>query len=257
MHASRTLGLLLATICASILIPTSTTAATAATASTCSDIYVLGARGSGQYAEGGDQFGGYGPQVFAAVRDLEEKTGASASSTSAPVTYPAWPTSMLVTNKKRYFEGIDQGVANALQALADRQRRCPTERLVLAGYSSGAMVVHRVVRRILDDRTFAARLDGVLLIADGDRVANDNTVLHGTAPAASQGLGHNVSGSGTSPAKLPLAYEQVLHSICNKNDSACGGGVDTRTHSGYQGSPEVVEAVDDVVERVAVRFPRS
>ena len=46
-------------------------------------------------------------------------------------------------------------------------QQCPTSKVVLAGYSQGAMVVHRNLQALAASPNLAA----VLLVADGDRQA--------------------------------------------------------------------------------------
>ena len=55
-------------------------------------------------------------------------------------------------------------------------QRCPTTKVVLAGYSQGAMVVHRNLQALAASPNLAASL----LIADGDRLPNDTTVNIGS-----------------------------------------------------------------------------
>ena len=64
--------------------------------------------------------------------------------------------------------------------------RCPDSKVVLAGYSQGAMIVHRNLYKLADDPHLAA----ALLIADGDRLPVDTTIkLGSTAITAGRGEG--------------------------------------------------------------------
>ena len=56
-------------------------------------------------------------------------------------------------------------------------KQCPNTKVVLAGYSQGAMVIHRNLQDLADDPHVAA----ALLIADGDRLPVDTTIKMGSA----------------------------------------------------------------------------
>jgi predicted esterase len=47
-----------------------------------------------------------------------------------------------------YFTGISNGVGFVRRTLRQRAEACPYERIVLAGYSQGAMVMHRALNEL-------------------------------------------------------------------------------------------------------------
>lgn len=227
--------------------------ADAAHPTACADVLLLGARGSGQWAEGYDQNRGYGPQVRIAVDRMSEELRAEGVRVSAePVDYPAESMTTLAKNPSKYWAGVDAGVARVQRRVADHAAACPDAAIVLLGYSQGAMVMHRVLQRGVEDLDTRDWLGSAVLIADSDRVPYDRTTNHGTASAGTTGLAQRATvQSGSSPAKLEAWAQPLVHSICNSGDSSCGDGVDNRVHTRYKGTPEVVEALRESVGRLA------
>jgi hypothetical protein len=186
--------------------------------------------------------------------------------TSQAVTYPAQGVELLVTDPSAYFTSLELGAQSVQTALRDRAATCPQERIVLAGYSQGAMVVHRSLQdldRAGDPvaRQILARTDGVVLISDGDRRRRDRVTDYGTA-GRSQGVGYALRpDSGARGTKMPAGMRDRIHSICLDRDVVCDYQPDFHTgagllagaaiHSdGYTESRPVNRATDAVAARV-------
>jgi hypothetical protein len=129
----------------------------------CASTVIIGARGSGQSFNG---FDGMGPAVdymAHAVGDWLAKEPDGVQYVGDP--YPADSTSVLapshrelfllvfnpndglkdylVNNVAKFESSIDVGIVDAV-ALADETiEECPATKLVMAGYSQGAMVIHQ------------------------------------------------------------------------------------------------------------------
>ena len=160
----------------------------------CTDVLFLGARGSGQpqSGSGGDGGTGLGPQVYGVAQRLARQLPGQSITVSA-VQYPAQGVELLATAPNTYFGGLEGGVVDVQNQLRGRAAACPAERIVLSGYSQGAMVVHRALQdldRAGDPtaRQILARTDGVVLISDGDRRPRDRATSYGTA-GRSRGIG--------------------------------------------------------------------
>jgi hypothetical protein len=235
----------------------------------CADVLFLAARGSGESGPGGvrnnpdDPDAGVGGPVHAAYRAFVSALGDGRTVTPpVSVSYPADNVTVLLTHalSGAYIRDLDSGVGEARHALTERAVRCPNERIVLAGYSQGAMLAHRV----LEDAavpgaqplaaSVRARVDAALLIADGDRVAGDTTRTYGTARPSAQGIGTKTAGTGTVRAKLPAALGALAFSVCNAGDLVCDYHVPAcavcavygiHVHLGYTGAPAVTEAAQD------------
>ena len=98
--------------------------------------------------------------------------------------------------------------------------QCPTTKVVLAGYSQGAMAVHRNLVNIGADPNLAA----ALLIADGDRHPNDTTVNIGSAspdPEKTGGAAQDWPILAHAPALLPANIGVRTISVCDAGDAVC------------------------------------
>ncbi len=234
---------------------------------TCTDVLFLGARGSGQPQGGSadDAGTGLGKQVYGVSQRLARQLPGRTVSSQA-VTYPAQGTELLLTNRDAYFTSLELGAQSVQSALRGRAAECPRERIVLAGYSQGAMVVHRALQdldRAGDPaaRQILARTDGVVLISDGDRRRRDRATDYGTA-GRSEGVGYALRpDSGARGTKLPAGMKARIHSICLDLDVVCDYQPDVHTgagllagaaiHSdGYTSSRPVNRATDAVAARV-------
>jgi hypothetical protein len=137
------------------------------------------------------------------------------------------------------------------------------------------MVMHRVVQNLVSagNTQILDRIDGVILLADGDRLRNDNVTAWGSAPGYSQGIGQLARAvSGSRSQKLPQGLESRVHSICFDHDFVCasgsasalwdvitGGAVDPiirglKVHGSYKGGDDVSAATDAVLRRVRGRL---
>jgi alpha-tubulin suppressor-like RCC1 family protein len=154
--------------------------------SPCVDVVFVGARGSG--ADAIDHLG-MGPEIWSALMAYADRVTDRRIGYWG-VTYPAHAVESLVGlgNRARYFRGLDDGVIEVVQLLRKREVMCPRERYVLAGYSQGAMVAHRALWRLRDLGFPLRRIDGVIAVADGDRVANQGGRHLGSAPASGLGV---------------------------------------------------------------------
>jgi cutinase len=247
-------------------------AAVAATtsASSCNDVTVIGARGSGQLQAGtsADAFSGLGPQIYGVFSQLKSDLGSRRTVGYRAVVYPASSVTKLV-QPSVYFNGLSQGVSWTQKELAARAKACPSERLVLTGYSQGAMVMHRVLDALIasGDTSTLQRIDGAVLVADGDRVPKDRTVLKGTASPSATGVGLEYSSFSHSSRKLlPANVGARVFSVCNVHDPVCNSSgtaadfVWFNIHTGYKSTGPVLSSADAVAATVLttpVPVPRT
>ncbi|MDV6285801.1 cutinase family protein [Rhodococcus jostii] len=258
---TKTVGALTSVIVfvASVWLLTPTSAAGATEFDCTKDIQIIGVPGSGDNPQRDGQLGS---TVYSAVTELTATQGKAGRQVGwKAVNYAAEHVSVILTDNQRYFNGLDEGVRMTLSMLTDYALTtdCLTQRLVLVGYSQGAMVLHRVLRALQDPgfATIAKRIDGVVLIADGDKVAHDRVQNFGTAPANTHGIGVDFNfASGTLTSKLGTMWGTRVKHVCNKNDVVCGlyllappivaatGGIDV--HNGYAGGEAVKKAVNSI-----------
>jgi cutinase len=185
----------------------------------CGTVRFVGVMGSGDHGQNhnyGREMGELSDRVKDALPDWVDFKSSS-------IDYPAYSTDLLV---HREFGTYADGVRQGDQALADFmhavEENCPDELEILAGYSSGAMVVHD----FLDDAAFSDhwtdRIIGVHLLADPRRSPTDST-NKGNASLLSWGItsiGQWPTGlPGT--ADVPSVFAPITKSWCATKDPVC------------------------------------
>jgi hypothetical protein len=195
---------------ASLMLPAGAQAA----APKCGDVLFVGAAGSGE--------SGMGAEVTAVHRALKAKaTGRTVTSYALP--YRAADVKVLGrpgNGIAKYMESLIGGEALLNTFLFDRVRQCPGERLVLAGYSQGAMVIHRSLQIL--GAAVTDRVDAVVLVGDGDRLPNDDAQSSGSAGAKAKGIGQWYPAfSQANGRKLGSAVGGRVLSVCNRLDIVC------------------------------------
>ena len=127
------------------------TAGIANAAPGCPDVHWMGAAGSGERTDYDIAAnGGMGQIVYQSYLALQQQLQQEGRTiTAEAVKYPAKdvPVDAGVGDWLDYMGSVDAGT-NALGAqYAAFTQQCPTTKVVLAGYSQGAMVVHRNLMR--------------------------------------------------------------------------------------------------------------
>ncbi|MFT3662555.1 MAG: cutinase family protein [Gordonia sp. (in: high G+C Gram-positive bacteria)] len=210
------------------------------TSTNCADVVFIGAAGSGQRTNPGEN-GDIGREMYQTWLNL--KADADAAGLSAelrPVEYPADEVPFLETAKialdvykknqfdpsplKPYFESISAG-ADATTEEIKGALRCRDSKIVVAGYSQGAMAVHRALHRVDPDEKIVA---GVM-VGDGDRLPQSQDPYVGTyqksdTPKKSRGIAQYsgfTSFSGASPEPFSAEWADRLGSACSDGDPVC------------------------------------
>jgi hypothetical protein len=191
----------------------------------CPDVHWIGAAGSGERV-GTDltAYSGMGRVVYQSLAELSTELQRDGRTlTAEAVDYPAVPVPDEdggVGQWLGFMGSVDEGTA----ALANQYNafvgQCPTSKVVLAGYSQGAMVVHRNLQALAASPNLAA----VLLVADGDRRPEDPTFNLGTAsgiPERGKGVAQDWPILAHAPAALDPAIGARTISVCNLNDEVC------------------------------------
>jgi hypothetical protein len=143
--------------------------------------------------------------------------------TAEAVEYPAVdvPTDGSIGGWLGFLGSVGSGTDATAKQFATYTTQCPDTMVVLAGYSQGAMVIHRNLYKLADDPHVAA----ALLIADGDRLPTDTTVNMGTAARVS-GVGKGVAQehdilARTNTSPLPKSIGSRTISVCDMGDPVC------------------------------------
>jgi hypothetical protein len=200
-------------------------AGTANAAPGCPDVHWIGAAGSGE-REGSDLtvYSGMGRVVYQSLNDLSvELQRDGRSLTAEAVDYPAVPVpddNGGVGAWLGFMGSVDTGAAALGKQYEEFVQQCPTSKVVLAGYSQGAMVVHRNLQALAASPNLAA----VLLVADGDRRTDDPTLNLGTVsgvPKHGKGVAQDWPILAHAPAVLPADIGAKTISVCDLGDAVC------------------------------------
>lgn len=200
------------------------TAGTANAAPGCPDVHWMGVAGSGERTEYDIAAnGGMGQIVYESYQALQQQLAAEGRTmTAEAVNYPAEdvPPDAGVGDWLEYMGSVDAGTAALGAQYAAFTAQCPTSKVVLAGYSQGAMVVHRNLAALDADPNLSA----ALLIADGDRHPDDTTVNIGSAstdPEKTGGAAQDWPILAHAPALLPANMGVRTISVCDAGDAVC------------------------------------
>lgn len=221
-----------AVVAAAAMITTTWASGTAAAAPDCPDVHWIGAAGSGE--RDGDLIAdaGMGRTVYQSYREIQElATRDGRTITAEAVAYPAVPVpgegELLAWGG--FLSSVRTGAAALGSQYASFVQRCPDSQVVLAGYSQGAMVVHRNLHGLAASPNFA----GALLVADGDRLPGDSTIDMGSVTAVSRpsmGVAQDwpiLASPPTTP--LPPSVGARTISVCDIGDPVCDYDPDAET----------------------------
>ncbi|QVI28222.1 cutinase family protein [Mycolicibacterium neoaurum] len=191
----------------------------------CADVHWIGAAGSGQ--RDGAQLvsnAGMGDVVYASYQQLSNALAAGGRTmTAEAVQYPAAPVPLAggLGGWMNFMDSVEDGTDATAEQLEAYTARCPQSKVVLAGYSQGAMVVHRNLHDLADNPQVVA----ALLVADGDRLPADTTINLGSAaavPGAGKGVAQEhsfLASTDTSPLDPRMGARTV--SVCDVGDPVC------------------------------------
>ncbi|WP_099037221.1 cutinase family protein [Mycobacterium neglectum] len=193
--------------------------------STCPDVHFIGAAGSGERTPAElTQNDGMGRVVYQSLSELSAQVQQDGRTmTAEAVDYPAVDAPGEdggVGEWLGFIGSVDAGSAALGKQYEGFVQRCPASKVVLAGYSQGAMVVHRNLEALQASPNLAA----VLLVADGDRLPEDPTLNLGTAsgiPERGKGAAQDWPILAHAPGPMPPAIGARTISVCNLGDAVC------------------------------------
>ena len=195
----------------------------------CPDVHWIGAAGSGE-RDDPTAYGGMGPVIFQSYRDLAQRVQRDGQTiTAEAVDYPAKavPADGDLLGWAGFMSSVNAGTSALGAQYASFTQRCPASKVVLAGYSQGAMVVHRNLQALADNPNVAA----ALLVADGDRLPDDSVITVGSVtatPGKGQGVAQDWPILAHAPAKLPLTIGSRTISVCDRGDAVCDYDSDSK-----------------------------
>ncbi len=231
----------------------------------CPWVALIGARGSGETGPGNKNWKpsktdpyGLGKEVNTVrTQLLSWSTQNEIPFKTISVDYPA-SNVFTLAYPPLYFGGVSEGVAWTEAKIFQLENHClDSVALILAGYSQGAGIMHRVVHDFINsnqasDHTIARQFRGTILIADMDQVKNDNELMYGGAPAWASGISHWLPKvSHASPEKFPASWQRFIMRVCFPLDPVCNAtaaDIDDLTviiHFLYPGSAAVIAATKE------------
>ena len=141
-------------------------------------------------------------------------------------------------NLGKFLHSISVGITDAEQEADDSVVDCPQSKLVMMGYSQGAMVIHQteLLLKVDHPATFH-HIIGTLLLADGDRVPDTRAHEFGTSLARAEGIQPYLHAIARRDVPLP----GNTANICDAGDLICDFNLDrirhfaaaARIHTGY------------------------
>ncbi|HJT95723.1 MAG TPA: cutinase family protein [Mycobacterium sp.] len=203
---------------------------------TCPDVHWIGAAGSGERGPEATLNGGMGRVVFQSFQELAQQVHQDGRTmTAEAVDYPAVavPDDDGGVGEWLGFMGsVDTGAAALGAQYESFVQRCPASKVVLAGYSQGAMVVHRNLAALAASPNLAA----TLLIADGDRRPDDPTFNIGSVtavPGAGKGVAQDWPILAHAPGPMAPEVGARTISVCDLGDAVCDYDPDAEETSSF------------------------
>ena len=211
----------------------------------CANVAFIGARGSGESPQGDPPSfsgpeDGLGSRVEGAYHGFLQRLEQFGSSPDVKVLglqYRALGTvfNPLKFGTQAYFDSIYEGVDQLQEMIFDEENHCPGEKLVLAGYSQGALVIHIALLNLAGSHPSllqSSHLAAVLMIADPAKVGHAAEETWEADLQLAGGGVQNADGIWTKVPGLPDDDKGPLPSfvvgrtlaICHNHDIVCAPG---------------------------------
>jgi hypothetical protein len=211
----------------------------------CPAFLAIGVRGSGESPQGdppsysgpADGFGARTGNAYNGFKNYLTSHGYSGTDfESLGLRYRALGVAFNPFNfgTQGYFDSIFEGVDRLISELYAQRSRCPSQRVLLTGYSQGALVIHLALRLLeTSDSSMlsASRIAGVMLIADPAKTPNGNeTIWEGENDEAADGSGIDGADGIWNKSRLPnrgpipSAIVGRTISFCFQQDIVCAPG---------------------------------
>jgi hypothetical protein len=217
-----------------------------ALSTTCTDAVFIAASGSGEHYTSDTDLS-ISPELRREYNATMSRLAGRKTVRVQVLNYPALPVDVLTanlstgsprsklhqllgTNLPTYLGGKDQGVAALWGAVTSARFSCPNQKIVLTGYSQGAMVVHEFLDQLAGttDTATKSAIRGVVLLADPERVRHSQVLDFGDAAWSAYGICDYAavfrSTSCTAPYPLtdvPAVFRSVATSVCSADDIVC------------------------------------
>jgi hypothetical protein len=158
--------------------------------------------------------------------------------------YPA--VSILKPEGAGYQKSVHSGIENLVQLVENRAHACASEKLVLAGFSQGAQVVHSALSQL---SSVASHVGAVVLFGD-PHFDPHSRAAQGTFSPKRHGI------LGLPDHDFPPAFANVA-SYCKGGDWICQGEPNTTTAHGQYAPKFTEQAAQKVAEWLGLRRTRA
>ncbi len=161
------------------------------------------------------------------TNDLKDAFSASANPFS-----PDFPLSVNTDDIANYMNSVSEGVDELEIELSVDEADCPSEEIVLAGYSQGAMVIHQALDNLASEapsEISTAHIASVMLLADPESLPYPASGVLGSKVDGGEGvftwLPGGIAGSllpgGNPHLDIPSQLTSVTTAYCDANDFVC------------------------------------
>jgi len=214
---------------------------------TCSTALFVGVRGSGEAPQGDEPYSStesanMGSRIsgaFFAFREEFEKLEPGSTVRAFGLRYPALPVpgawgSIFGNSYNEYEESFWEGALDIALGVHEESEECPSEKIVLAGYSQGALSIHLALTDLMSGADLS-HVAAVILLADPENRGDDTSVTKwGSAATSADGIYTKAFGRGDT-ATIPASVGARTISYCHNNDIVCAPGVGSWTteHTDY------------------------
>jgi hypothetical protein len=130
-----------------------------------------------------------------------------------------------------------EGALDIALGVHQESEACPSEKIVLAGYSQGALSIHLALTDLMSSANLS-HVSAVILLADPENRGDDaSEAKWGSAVPSADGIYTKAFGHGDT-ATIPSPVGSRTISYCHNNDIVCASGIGSWTteHSNYSWS---------------------
>jgi hypothetical protein len=212
--------------------------AASAVAAGCEPVHVIAARGSGD-----PDADGPGSTLRPFIKQLEALADPGVVGGEG-LPYPA--VSIIKPEGAGYQKSVHTGIENLVQLAENRAHACGNEKLVLAGFSQGAQVVHSALPQL---ESIASHVGAVVLFGD-PHFDPHSRAAEGTFSPRRHGI------LGLPDHDFPPAFANVV-SYCKGGDWICQGEPNTTTAHGQYAPKFTEQAAQKVAEWLSLRRTRT
>lgn len=196
---------------------------------TCTDVVVVGVRGSGEGPRGADGYdtdpwGGFGSSNYYVYASLQQALGDRLSTSRRALHYPAYDLFGAPEQTGRWAllaESVDRGAAAVVAEVEAIASACPSASVVLVGSSQGAMVVRAGLGRL--SPAHLAHVDAVALVGDPSRPVEPVETFWSSGGRLAGDTLRSLAGQFPVVHLLVGAEEQLEEGIASRTTSLCRG----------------------------------